>query len=237
MATANDILEELRGMGSESIKRMLMKNHGVKEPCCGVKIGDMQKIRKRIKQDHELALALYDTGNYDAMYLAGYLTDDSRMTKAELQRWADAAYGGSLPGTTVPWVASGSPHGHAMALKWIDAKKPNVAVAGWSTLSCLVALKDDADLDLTELAALIERVKQSIHTVPDAVKYAMNGFLISAGSYVKELTELAIQTGEEIGRVEADLGSNSCEFFHAPDYINKVKARGAIGKKRKTMRC
>ena len=237
MTTANDILEELREMGSESIKRMMMKNHGVKEPCFGVKIGDMQKIRKRIKQDHELALSLYDTGNYDAMYLAGYLADDARMTQADLQRWADAAYGAGLPGTTVPWVASGSPQGHAMALKWIGSNQPNVAVAGWATLSCLVALKDDADLDLTELTALIERVKQSIRTAPDTVKYAMNGFLISVGSYVKALTDLAIQTGEEIGRIEADLGNNSCEFFHAPDHIRKAQARGAIGKKRKTLRC
>jgi len=237
MATANDILDELREMGSESIKRMLMKNHGVQEPCFGVKIGDMQKIRKRIKQDHELALALYESGNYDAMYLAGYLTDDARMTKADLQRWADAAYGAGLPGTTVPWVASGGPHGHAMSLKWIASKKANVAVAGWSTLSCLVALKDDAELDLTELTGLIDRVKQSIHTAPDAVKYAMNGFLISVGSYVKPLTDLAVRAGEEIGRVTADLGNNSCEFFHAPDYIRKVQERGTIGKKRKTMRC
>ncbi|MCW1922354.1 DNA alkylation repair protein [Luteolibacter arcticus] len=237
MSTATEILEELRALGSESIKRMLMKNHGVKEPCFGVKIGDMQKIRKRIKQDHELALALYDSGNYDAMYLAAYLTDDARMTKADLQRWADAAYGAGLPGTTVPWVASGSPHGREMALKWIDSKKPHVAVAGWSALSCLMALKDDADLDLTELTGLIERVKKSIHATPDVVKYAMNGFLISAGSYVKPLMEIAIHTGEEIGRVEADLGSNSCEFFYAPDYIRKVQAQGTIGKKRKTMRC
>jgi 3-methyladenine DNA glycosylase AlkD len=237
MATANDILDELREMGSESIKRMLMKNHGVKEPCFGVKVGDMQKIRKRIKQDHELALALYDTGNYDAMYLAGYLTDDAQMTQADLQRWAAAAYGASLPGTTVPWVASGSPHGREMALKWIDSKKPNVAVAGWSTLSCLVALKDDAELDVAELTALLERVKQSIHKAPDAVKYAMNGFLISVGSYVSSLTDLAIRTGEEIGRVEANLGNNSCEFPYGPDYLRKVAARGTIGKKRRTMRC
>jgi 3-methyladenine DNA glycosylase AlkD len=237
MATANDILEELREMGSESTKRMLMKNHGVQEPCFGVKVGDMQKIRKRIKQDHELALALYDSGNYDAMYLAGYLTDDAGMSKADLQRWADAAYGASLPGTTVPWVASGGPYGREMALKWIDSKKENVAVAGWSTLSCLVALEDDAELDLTELTALIQRVKQSLHTAPDAVKYAMNGFLISVGSYVKSLTDLAIRTGEEIGRVEANLGNNSCEFPYAPDYIRKVQERGTIGKKRRTMRC
>lgn len=237
MSSANEILNELRAMGSESIKRMLMKNHGVREPCFGVKIGDMQKIRKRIKQDHDLALALYATGNYDAMYLAGYLTDDSRMTKTDLQQWAEAAYGAGLPGTTVPWVASGGPLGREMALRWIDSKQPHVAVAGWSTLACWVALRDDAELDLAELERLMNFVKDAIHAAPDRVKYAMNGFLISVGSYVKPLTDLAIEAAEQIGPVEADLGDNSCEFFFAPDYIRKVQARGTIGKKRKTMRC
>jgi 3-methyladenine DNA glycosylase AlkD len=237
MSSVPEILEELRAMGGEGIKRMLMKNHGVKEPCFGVKIGDLQKIRKRIKRDHELALGLFATGNYDAMYLAGYLTDDSRMTKADLQRWAEAAYGAGLPGTTVPWVASGGPHGREMALQWIDSREPHVAVAGWSTLACLVALQDDAELDLAELERLMNRVKDTIRAAPDRVKYAMNGFLIAVGSYVKPLTDLAIETGEQIGPVEADLGDNSCEFFHAPDYIRKVQERGTIGKKRKTMRC
>jgi 3-methyladenine DNA glycosylase AlkD len=237
MSSTNEILEELRALGSESIKRMMMKNHGVREPCFGVKIGDMQKIRKRIKRDHELALALYATGNYDAMYLAGYLTDDARMSVADLQRWAEAAYGASLPGTTVPWVASGGPHGREMALRWIDSKESHVAVAGWSTFSCLVALKEDADLDLDELEGLLGRVKRTIHAAPDVVKYAMNGFVISVGSYVVPLTDSALRTGGEIGRVEADLGSNSCGFPHAPDYIRKVRERGTLGKKRKTVRC
>jgi hypothetical protein len=65
---------------------MLMKNYGVKEPCFGVKIGDMKKIQKRIKRDYQLALDLSDTNNFDAMYLAGLIADDSRMTSADLQR-------------------------------------------------------------------------------------------------------------------------------------------------------
>ena len=59
--TANEVLEKLRGMGTESIKKVL-RNHGVQEPFFGVKIGDMKKIQKRIKKDYQLALELYDTG-------------------------------------------------------------------------------------------------------------------------------------------------------------------------------
>ena len=51
------------------------------------------------------AFDLYDTGNYDAMSLAGLIADDARMTKKDLQRWVEKAYAGALPGATVPWVA------------------------------------------------------------------------------------------------------------------------------------
>ena len=109
--TAQQILSELKPFGSESVKRILCNNHGVREPCFGVKIGDLKKLQKRIKKDHQLALDLYATGNYDAMYLAGMVADDARMTKQDLQRWADNAYGGALPGSTVASVAAGGPHG------------------------------------------------------------------------------------------------------------------------------
>jgi hypothetical protein len=235
--TANEVLQEMKPMGQEKYKRLLFKNYGVKEPCFGVPIGDLKKIQKRIKKDHQLALDLYESGNYDAMYLAGLIADDARMTRRDLQRWVDKAYAGSLPGATVPWVAAGSLHGRELALEWIESAKPLVASAGWATLSSLVAIKDDADLDLAELKRLLQRVQKTIHQAPDAVRYHMNMFVIAVGSYVKALTELAIQTGEKIGQVTADLGNNNCQVFFAPDYIRKVQQHGSIGKKRKTVKC
>ena len=61
--TAKEILEEMKLLGSDNYKKVIFR-HGVKEPCFGVKIGDMQKIQKRIKKDYHLALDLYDTGIY-----------------------------------------------------------------------------------------------------------------------------------------------------------------------------
>ena len=98
-------------------------NHGAREPFFGVKVEDLKKIQKRIKVDYQLALDLYDTGNSDAMYLAGLIADDAKMTKKDLQRWVDQAYWHMLSEYTVPWVATGSPHGHDLALKWIEAEE------------------------------------------------------------------------------------------------------------------
>ncbi len=93
------------------------------------------------------------------------------------------------------------------------------------------------NLDLNELKRLMKRVEKEIKSAPGWVRYQMNGFLIAAGCYVESLTELALQIGENIGPVHADLGNNDCGIPFGPDYIRKVQARGTIGKKRKHAKC
>src|SRR4029434_1269693 len=151
--TAKDIIAELKKLGTAQTKKTWM-NHGAQEPCFGVKIEDMKKIQKRVKTDYQLALDLYDTGIADAMYLAGLIADDAKMTKKDLQKWVAGASSTWVAEYTVPWVASGSPHGREIALKWIEAKDETIAAAGWQTYSSLVAIKEDAELDLAEIKSL-----------------------------------------------------------------------------------
>jgi 3-methyladenine DNA glycosylase AlkD len=236
MTAAAAIVAELKPLGKDSYKKVLL-NHGIKEPLLGVSIEQLKKIQKRIKTDYQLALDLYDTGIYDAMYLAGLIADDARMTKKDLQRWVDNANSDSLCNYTVPWVAAGSPHGWEMALKWIDSKKPNTAAVGWATLVSLVGVKPDEELDLDELKKLLQRVQKTIHNAPNCLKYAMNMFVIGLAAYVKPLSGLAMKAAENIGRVGVNVGNTACKVPYAPDYIKKIKQRGAIGKKRKAAKC
>ena len=234
--SAKEILEQLKPLGRDSYKKTML-NHGVKEPIFGVKIEDLKKIKKRIKKDYQLALDLYDSGVYDAQYLAGLIADDLKMTKKDLKHWLEKANCGALCEYTVPWVAAESKHGRELALEWIESKRESAAIAGWATLSSLVSIKDDAELDLAELKQLLQRVQKTIHQQPDRVRYVMNGFVIAVGSYVKSLTELALKTAEKIGTVKVDMGDTACKVPFAPEYIQKVRKRGTIGKKRKTAKC
>lgn len=234
--TASEIVAQLRRLAKENYKRILLR-HGVREPVLGVSVAELKQIQKRVKKDYRLAIELYDTGIYDAMYLAGLVADDKQMTKKDLQRWVDHAHAGALCSSTVAWVAAESPHGWDLARKWIDSKKEQVAAAGWTTLTSLVSIRDDADLDLPALKQLLQRVQKTIHHEPDGVRYAMNGFVIALGAYVKSLTALALQTAEKIGTVDVDMGETACQVPYAPDYLRKIMARGTVGKKRKAARC
>jgi 3-methyladenine DNA glycosylase AlkD len=234
--TAAEIIDELKSLGSANIKKVLL-NHGAVEPVLGVKIEDLKKIQKRVKMDYQLALELYDTGIYDAMYLAGLVADDLKMTKKDLQHWVNNATSQSLCNYTVAWVAAESRHGWELGCKWIDSKKENVAVCGWGTLSCLVGIKPDDELDLLVLQRLLERIERGVSKEPNRVRYTMIGFVIAVGSYVLPLSDSALQTAKRIGRLGVDVGDTSCKVPYAPDYIEKVRQRGAIGKKRKTAKC
>jgi 3-methyladenine DNA glycosylase AlkD len=234
--TTKEVLSDLKSMGKDSIKKVLL-NHGAKEPFFGVAVGDLKKIEKKIKTDYKLALELYDTGISDAMYLAGLITDDSKMTRKELSRWAEQANWHMLSEFTVPWVASGGPFAHELALEWMASQKEHIASAGWATYSCLISRKPDTELDLKEIKTLLDRIQKEIQGASNRVRYQMNNFIISAGGYIQSLSDTAISAAKKIGKVEVTMGNTACKVPFAPDYIAKMKERGSLGKKKKTVKC
>ena len=119
--TAHDVVAELKTYATGQTKKTWM-NHGAKEPCLGVKIEDMKKIQKRIMMDYQLALDLYDTGIADAMYLAGLIADDAKMTKKDLEKWVRNTNSPWVSEYAVPWVASSGRFGREMAIKWMESK-------------------------------------------------------------------------------------------------------------------
>ncbi|HEY4967957.1 MAG TPA: DNA alkylation repair protein [Puia sp.] len=134
------IMAEIESRGSERIRKIFL-NHGIREPLFGVKIEYLKTIQKKIKTDYGLAKELYATGNADAMYLAGLIADDEKMTIADLRSWVKQVLSQNINEYRVPWVAAGSEHGYVLALEWIDAREEHVAAAGWATLRMLAALK------------------------------------------------------------------------------------------------
>ena len=235
--TAKDIVAELKKLGNAQAKKNWMNNGGAKEPCLGVKVEDMKKIQKRVKMNYQLALDLYDTGIADAMYLAGLIADDAKMTRKDLQKWIEGASSDWVAEYTVPWVASAGPHGREMALKWIESKDETIAAAGWQTYSSMVAIKEDADLDLAEIKSLLQHLAKSIHQQPNRVKYVMNSFVIAVACHVKPLHKLAVATANGIGKVAVEQVGNCRTIPFAPERIKQFEARSAIGKKRKSPKC
>jgi len=236
MKTVSQVMTALKKKGTAQTRKTY-ERHGAPGNFFGVKVADLKVIAKQIKGNQELACELYDTGNADAMYLAGIVADGSQMTKKRLNDWAKAAPWHMVSEYSVPGVANESPHARELALKWIKSKKENIAACGWNTYSGVVATTPDADLDLKEIETLLKQVETNINKVDGRARYTMNGFVISVGAYVKPLSKKAKSTAKKIGKVEVDMGDTACKVPVALDYIEKMESNGRAFKKRKTIKC
>jgi 3-methyladenine DNA glycosylase AlkD len=236
MESLETIMQELERKGSEQTRKTYAR-HGAPASMFGVKVGDLKPIAKRIKGQQELACQLYDTGNSDAMYLAGLVADGSRMSKGQLNKWARQATWYMISEYTVPGVASENSAARELALKWMDAKKESVAACGWCTYAGLVATRPDNELALPEIQQLLERVLHQIGGSSNRVRYCMNSFVIAVGAYIQPLLSIAKATAKQLGPVHVDLGSTACKVPRALESIEKIEAMGRVGNKRKSVKC
>jgi len=238
MANVKAIVAELKKKGSEKTRKIYAR-HGMDEGrVLGVSVADMKTIAKAIKGQQALACELYDTGIMDAMYLAGMVADGSQMSKKQLHAWAEGAVGLQMIAEyTVPWVTVENADGRELAKEWMKSKKEQVVSSGWCTYSGLLATKQDADLDLAEIEALLTTVVKEIGVAQNRARYTMNCFVIAVGSYVKPLLKQAKAAALKMGDVSVDVGETACKVPLATAYIAKIEAMKRVGLKRKTIRC
>jgi 3-methyladenine DNA glycosylase AlkD len=236
MNNVAQVMTELEKKGSEQTRKTFAR-HNAPSNMFGVKVADLKVIAKKIKGEQDLACELYDTGNADAQYLAGIMADGSKMNKRQLQSWAKNASWHMVGEYSVPGVACESPHARELAIKWIGSKNESIASCGWCTYSGVIAVTPDDELDLAEVKELLNRVVSEIDNAPNRVRYTMNGFVISVGTYVKPLLKQAKAAAKKIGKVSVDMGGTACKVPLATDYIEKVEGMGRVGKKRKTIKC
>lgn len=234
--TTQEILKQLKEFGNEQTKKIFMR-HGAREPFYGVKVQDLKTIQNKTGKNNELALELFDTGNSDAMYLAALISEPKKMSEEQLQKWAEDAYWYMLSEYPVAWTAAESNYGWELGLKWIESEKENIASSGWSTLSFFFAITKDKEIDLVKIEELLEFVAKNIHSSKNRVRYTMNGFVISVGSYIKPLHKKSKEIAAQIGKVSVEMGGTSCKVPLATECIEKVKTQFKVGIKRKTSFC
>jgi 3-methyladenine DNA glycosylase AlkD len=234
--TLQEVMTELEKMGDANTKKTLMR-HGAKEPFYGVKVADLKKILKKTKKNHQLSLELFQTGNSDAMYLAGLMADENQISKKDLNDWVKKAYWFYLSEYAVPWVAAETDFGFELGMEWIDSKEENIKAAGWATLASFASYQPDEKIDTKAYSNLLDRVQEKIHKAENREKYAMNGFIIATASYIPSLTEKAKAVAQTIGPVSVDMNGTACKVPLAISYIKKVEDKGKIGNKKKTARC
>ena len=201
--------------------RKVYARHGVGEAMYGVSVANLKKLVKQIKKDHDLAQALWDTGNHDARYLATLVADPVQAGEDLLDGWV-----GDLDNYVITdaftGFASRTADVHQKMEAWTASEEEWVGRAGWGLLAHL-AMKDKSLTD-DYLIERVEEIKRRIHGSQNRVRDAMNNALIAIGIRNPELQEIALEAAAAIGKIDVDHGETSCKTPDAADYIHKTLA-------------
>ncbi len=230
------VLQELALLGTERTKKIYMQQ-GAHEPLFGVATGAMKPIAKKIRLNQALADALYATGNYDAMYLAGMIADPKAMTEANFDRWMEGAYFYMISDFIVAVTLAETEFAQTVSDRWIATGKELFMSAGYSCYCWLLGSRRDDEFSREKLNAMLETVQKTIHTSPDRAKYAMNNFVLTAGISYTPLHEKALAVANAIGAMDVFRGKTKCSVPVAADEIQKAAVKGRLGFKRKNVRC
>lgn len=219
--TLDETMAELEAAGTAQARKIYAR-HGAHEPMFGTSFATLKVLMKRIDVDHELALALWDTGNFDARNLAMKIVDSSRMSSDDLDRWAREASPALSCGSYAAALASEGTLGVEKAIAWRASNDASQNLCAWSLISQL-ALRDVTAPDAF-FADLIEAIERDIHTAPNLLRSNMNRSLIAIGCRNEALRALALAAADRIGPVEVDHGDTSCETPDARSSIEKTWA-------------
>lgn len=234
----NDLVREVEALGNERTKKRYI-SQGAQEPLFGLTIKALKPIAKRLKKNdncQQIAYELYDTGNYDLMYLAGMIVDPHQMDTDKFNDWIQKAYFYMISDYIVAVCLSETGIAFEIADRWIQSNQDLISSAGYSTYSWMLASRDDGVFEAARIQRLLELIRQSIHETKNRTGYAMYYFVYNVGVSFLPLHENALDIANTIGEISVETNGKIHLYFAEKD-IRKAIEKNQIGFKRKYVRC
>jgi hypothetical protein len=221
-----EVMKTLEKAGTAQARKTYAR-HGVTDPMFGVSFALLGTLVKRIGVDHDLAVRLWDTGNFDARNLAYKIADPARLSPSDLDRWA-LGVGARMCGGYVAMLATEGPHGLSTASRWLASTDGRLRSAGWGLVAQLSGR--DATTPDAWFEARLAEAEEGLHDAPNEERGARNAAIIALGGRSPALRKAALAAAKRIGSVEVDHGDTSCKTPDAASYVEKMwahaKAKG-----------
>jgi 3-methyladenine DNA glycosylase AlkD len=218
--TVEEILRQLESLGNAGVRAQNTK-WGAGDNQFGVQRGDLRKLANKIKTNHDLALALWKTGNIDAQFLAALLIEVKLLSADELERLVKSASFAWVAEWLHSYVVKQHADNETLRKKWMEADNRWAARAGWQLTAGRVA-KSPEGLDL---AALLDRIEKEMGAAATEVQWTMNMCLAEIGIHFPQHRKRAIAIGEKLGIYRDYPVSKGCTSPFAPIWINAMVSR------------
>lgn len=197
---ATRIVKKLQALGSpENVAGMArfgivaQKAFGVSAPA----LKQLARETKAITDDrHGLALALWETGVYDARALAGLIDDSKQVTARQMEAWVRDFDNWAICDGTCGHLFCKTAFAYDKAFAWAEREPEFVKRAGLVLMAWLAV--HDKKADDAKIARFLPILENKSDDDRNFVKKAVNWSLRQIGKRNLHLNRLAIATAEKV---------------------------------------
>jgi len=153
-----------------------MARYGIVAPkVYGVSMATMKSLAKKLGKNHALALALWDTGWYEARILTSFVDEPAKVTPAQMDEWASDFDNWAICDTICFHLFDKSPHAWKKIRAWTKRRDEFVKRGGFALLAA-VALHDRKagdELFVDSLSIIDRNAGDSRNFVKKGVSWAL----------------------------------------------------------------
>lgn len=226
---AQPILEELERCGSKQIRESLGPRYGVHtDRAFGVSMGDLKRLAKGLGRNHGLALALWETGWYEARLLASLVDEPARVTPAQMDRWCRDFDNWGICDTVCFCLFDRTPHAFRKVAQWSKRRDEFARRASFALLACL-ALHDKGAPDAPFLRCL-PLIEHAADDERNFVKKGVSWALRAVGERNAKLNAAAVTLAQRLAASPRPaprwLGKDALRQLTRPAVARRLAARG-----------
>jgi 3-methyladenine DNA glycosylase AlkD len=209
-----DVLAHLRKLGSKSVRDGMARYAIPATNAVGIPVGALRAYAKQLGRDHDLALALWKDGLYEARMLACFVDDPAQVTAAQMDAWCRDFDSWAICDTACFALFDRTPHAWAKVSAWAGRREEFVKRAAFALLASLaVHDKDGPDAPFARALPLIERAADDERNF---VMKGVNWALRTIGERSAALNTAAVETAKRL----------AASTDAAPRWVGKDALRG-----------
>jgi len=209
------VMAKLAAMGNEARKKH-MKKRGAGDNLFGVPLGKLRQLAEELGRDHALALALWETGNTDAMLLSAIILEPEKLDRAQAERMiSDAKYFDLLDELVFDAICE-APFASEMRDEWMRSPDDIKGRIGWMLVVSGIMSKA---YDTEALSHIVDLVEAGLKDAPPLTQEMMNRALCENGIRYEGFTARCVEIGERLGVYKDQKVPKGCTSAYAPDWI------------------
>jgi len=193
---ADEVVAALRRLATKKTRDGMARYAIPNDKAFGVLMGDLQNLAKQVGRNHDLALALWETGWYEARMITAFIDEPDRVTKAQMDRWCREFENWAICDTLCFKLFDRTPYAWSKVVEWSGKKDEYVKRAAFALLASLSGHdKTATDEQFLECLPLIERAASDERNfVKKGVSWALRGL----GRRNIRLNKAAVELSERL---------------------------------------